>query len=118
MKTINKKLIVLTFLALPTIALADPAVHINAFNCGLFDGNGTFVLTTTSRIVATQSDNNNVILKCMADVTPPNTGTAVKTEGFLCGGTDANGNSITTTDSREVVSASGEAVLTCKFKTP
>lgn len=93
-------------------AFADSpnAAQINKdFTCGLFDGNGNFVVTDQSHSVVTNS--GNTTLKCsVKDVTPSSTGHAVKFEGFVC-----NTFLGSTTDSRETVSASGNATLTCEI---
>ena len=76
------------------------------FNCGMFDGDGGFLITGDSHVVV---NDNNTNFKCSAKGVANSTGKAVVFEGFGCrtqGGF--------TTDSREVISASGNATLTCK----
>ena len=92
-------------------ASADGALVINDLGCGMLDGNGGFAFADSSHAVVTPSANG--MLKCKADVTPPAGGRAVQFDnentGLLCG-TPAG----TTADWRETVSASGQAILTCK----
>jgi hypothetical protein len=98
------------------VAGADPgngngAFIARDFGCGLTDGNGAFVFTTTSHSIINV---NNSVTKCSATVAPSSTGGAVITSGFPCGVELRNGTFVATTDSRETVSASGQATLTCK----
>jgi len=111
-------LLVGTALATTGAAGADPgngngAFITNDFGCGLFDGNGGFAFTDTSHSVRNVS---NSVTKCSATVTPSATGHAVTYSGFLCGVELYNGVFVATTDSRETVSASGQATLTCKAR--
>ena len=77
------------------------------FGCGMFDGNGGFVISDASHSVVTSSGNST--LKCSAKDVPNSTGGSVKFEGFGC-----NTFAGFTTDSREIVSTSGNATLTCQ----
>jgi hypothetical protein len=95
---------------------ADPgngngAFIANDFGCGLGDGNGVLVFTDTSHSIINV---NNSVTKCSATVAPSVTGHAVTSSGFPCGVELRNGTFVATTDSRETVSASGQATLTCK----
>lgn len=96
-------------------ALADGAVHISDFGCGMLDGNSSFVFTDSSRVVITPSGNGNLV--CKADVTPSSSGGAARFDfdstGLLCG--TINGF---TDKWHETVSASGKATLTCHFNNP
>lgn len=84
----------------------DPAtVYIDEFSCGMFDGDGGFVITDNNHAVVTSNGNGE--FRCQAQV-PNSTGKAVQYNDFPCG-TPAG----LTFDGREVVSASGRATLTC-----
>ena len=103
-------------LAATGAAGADPgngngAFITNGFGCGLFNGNGGFAFTDSTHSVRNVS---NSVTKCSATVTPSSTGKAVTFSGFFCGVELYNGHFVATTDSRETVSASGQAMLTCK----
>ncbi len=76
------------------------------FTCRIFDGNDVLQFTDQSHSVVTSSGNTTV--KCKATVTPSSTGQVVKREGFPCGTFLG-----VTNDSLEIISASGEAMLTC-----
>ncbi len=83
----------------------DGAVVINDFGCGLLDGDGHLAFTDMSHAVVTPSGNGS--LTCRAHV-PNSTGKAVNYTNLLCAtpaGFTANGF--------EIVSASGQATLTC-----
>jgi hypothetical protein len=103
-------------------ALAAPAIHIEKDGCGMGDGDGNaaFFPDATVRQVQAQSENNNIVYVCTADV-PNNSGHAVKYDtqnnpvepGLKC----ASAFSVTTTtDWQETISASGNAKLICHFK--
>lgn len=98
-------------------ALAAPALVINDEGCALFDGNNQLVFTTDTHRVATQSANGNTVMRCNADVARPNAGQAVRYDfnstGLLCGLMTATGFEVTD-DWDAVVSASGQARLTCR----
>ena len=86
----------------------NDAASINKdFTCGMFDGDGGFVVTDASHSVVTSSGNST--LKCSAKGVANSTGGSVKYEGFGC-----NTFLGFTTDSREIVSTSGNATLTCQ----
>jgi hypothetical protein len=95
----------------PMVAWGDPAVVIKDFGCGVIDGDGGFAFATGSITVITS--NGTSILKCSAKRVANSTGSAVQWNfedtGFLCG-TPAG----ITADWEEIVSASGNATLTCK----
>ena len=87
--------------------VTDNSAQINKdFTCGLIDGNGNFAFADASHSVVTSSGNST--LKCSATV-PNSQGKAVHYENFGCGTFLGF-----TTDSREIVSASGQATLTCQ----
>jgi hypothetical protein len=96
-------------------AAAEPAVVISDFGCNLFNGMGVLVFTNESHGVITSSNNDNSMMRCQAQVTPSPEGRAVRfnydNTGMLCmtqsGATDRWNN---------VVSASGQATLTCHYK--
>jgi len=96
---------------LSALVSAEAAVHIDEFGCGYFDGNGGFTFADTSSAVITYSGNAN--MKCQGEVAPPAGGQAVQynfeNTGFPCfvfGGA-------ATEKWQQVVSASGQATLTC-----
>ena len=83
----------------------------NDFGCGLIDGNGNGAFTDTSHSVINVS---NSVTKCSGTVTPSATGHAVVFSGFPCGVELRSGVFVTTYDSRDTISASGQSTLTCK----
>jgi hypothetical protein len=85
----------------------NSAAVISDFACGLYDGNGGFAISDSSHSVVTSSDVS--VLKCSATVAPSLSGKAVQYNDFGC-----NTFLGFTIDSRETVSASGQATLTCK----
>ena len=94
------------FLATNTQASA-PAVHIDEFGCSMLDENGNIaVFTTDSKQVVTVNGN---MLRCQAEVTH-STGQAIIFRDFVC-----NTESGLTTNTQQVISASGKSTLTCKF---
>jgi hypothetical protein len=99
-------------MAVSFTAMADPAVVIRDFSCGLLDGNGGAVGTTNTFAVVTDSETGAVMLRCQADVTPSSSGKAVQwnydNTGLLCGVLVG-----VTSKWREVVSAQGNATLHC-----
>lgn len=96
--------------ASPAFAHSPKAARINKdLTCVLLDGNGNPVLTNRSHSVVTSS--GNTTLKCsVKHVTPSSTGHAAHFKGFGCFTLIGF-----TTDSRETVSASGNATLTCRM---
>jgi hypothetical protein len=92
-------------------ARADSAVVIKDISCIVLDGNGHLYEADASHAVITSSGNTN--FKCSATNVPNSTGGAVHFDfnntNLTCG-TPGGG----TTDWQEVVSASGNATLTCK----
>ncbi len=87
--------------------------------CEIPDGNGGFVSTDDHNniIVQTNSKTGRVNASCHADNVPNSTGKAVVTSGFLCTiYIPETWFFVVTTDSKNVVSASGQATLTCKSK--
>ena len=110
-----RHVLALALLSVTGSALANlPAVHINDFGCGMFEGNGGYVYTDSTSVVITASGNAN--MKCQRkDPVPNNTGKAViynfENTGMLCG-TEAGA----TTKWHETVSASGQATLICQVK--
>jgi hypothetical protein len=97
-----------------SIASANPTIFPGG--CDLFDGNGVLGQATGARthIVCTPSGNVNAF--CKADVTPSSSGTAahfdISSTGFRCFIVCPTGT-VSTTDWKETVSASGEATLQC-----
>ena len=96
--------------------LADKAIVINDFGCGLFDGNGIATSVDSSHVVITPS--GNASMTCQGTVTPPQGGTAVQFDesnkpvpcGIFTGGTP-----LATDNWQETVSADGQATLTCHY---
>jgi hypothetical protein len=91
----------------------------------LFDADGNVVILPEARYhtVVTRSRNGNVLLKLFAKGIANDTGDAVHwsyaNTGALCGvhvADENGGHVVLTRDWREVVSASGRAVLTCRLK--
>lgn len=78
------------------------------FGCGMFDGNGDFVLATDGTL-SVVTHGQTAILKCQVFGVPNDTGDAVVTTGFNCGTFLGP-----TTNSRNVVSEDGNATLICK----
>lgn len=87
-------------------------------NCDLFDGNGGFALTNNAQVVATQSSNGNLLLRCQTSVTAPSSGRAVyfgeaSTPYVPC--VIPLGLGFQVADAwHETVSASGEATVICQ----
>ena len=98
-------------------AQAAPAVSINGTTCGMYDGNGGIAITTDTRILATQSANDNGMLRCQTQVTPPASGSAVRYDSSSTGGFCFASYPVNqvTDQWKETVSASGEATLVCHF---
>src|SRR5688572_11376504 len=109
MKTVLCALTLLT----SSLAMANGAVHISDFGCGMLNGQGGSVYTTDSRVTVTPPNAGVTILKCSARDVANTTGRAVHwnhdNTGLVC-----NTQMGTTTDWMETVSANGAAVLTCK----
>jgi|SRR3989442_1012818 len=93
-------------------AQAQATVFIDLLVCGMYDGNGVFVITTDNQAVATNNARGNGKLSCFADVTPSVTGHAVHYD-FESTGQQCGTPTGFTTKWQEVVSASGEAILQC-----
>ena len=87
---------------------------IKDFTCFLADGNGDFTTTEGSIEINTNSETGVKILKCKASGLPNDTGEPVKYD-FDSTGLTCTVFGETTFDWREIVSASGEAMLTCKI---
>jgi hypothetical protein len=100
-----------------SVAQAAPAAVTRVDGCGLFDGNGGIVDPTGAKITATQSANGNAMLQCKADVTPAASGGAAHFDydstQLSCGVPDSKGVVHMTQHWEEIVSASGEATMTC-----
>jgi hypothetical protein len=94
----------------------NAAVVIKDGGCGLLDGDGGFASASSDQAVITSS--GNAILKCSVKGVANSTGQAVHYDsdnnplgpGIPC--SSAAGGTI---DWKEVVSAAGNATLTCKF---
>lgn len=109
-----KKVILFLALGVSSLAFANGAVHISDFGCGMLDGQGSFVVTTDSRVTVTPPQAGVTVLKCSSRNLANNSGRAVQwnqgNTGYLC-----NTQMGSTSDWSETVSASGQAVLTCKL---
>ncbi len=88
-----------------TASATGPTFDESGVSCGVFDRDGSLVLTTDSRLVAYAS--GKVTLRCEADGTPGSN--IVTTSGFLCG----LGPFGTTTDSTNRVGKNGHIQLSC-----
>jgi hypothetical protein len=95
---------------------AAPALVISDFGCNLIDGNGAFAFTTDTHGVVTNSNNDNAMMRCQAQVTPSPDGRAVRWSQDTHPGLQCNVLGRLTDDWRNVVSASGNATLICQFK--
>lgn len=99
------------------VVMAEPAdvVFIDEGGCGLLNDDGIPVAGEGHEVSA-NSSNGNVKLTCSINLEPTSTGRSViynyDTTGILCG---TSGGS--TDDWHEVISRSGQAKLTCHFKT-
>lgn len=127
MRKVNmkKSLLVATSVAMLIaggISLAHAAAMHNVPDpaCGLLDGNGNVALTSNDKITFTGNANGNATFQCKADVTPADSGGAVKFDfestGFSCGvpnPADPSQPSRMTQHWEETVSASGNATITC-----
>jgi hypothetical protein len=100
-------------LSVSTRASSAGAIVIKDELCGLFDGDGGVVMGSGSIQVTNQGGFS--LLKCSVKNVPNSTGRAVRYDfastGMPCG--TANGS---TEDWQEVVSASGNATLTCRYR--
>ena len=93
---------------MPAFAENNAATVIKDVGCFLAEADGGPAVTTESLVV---SNNGGVtVLKCWFDDVPNDTGKAKNFSGFLCGTPFG-----ITTDTKSTVSASGQAVLTCKI---
>jgi hypothetical protein len=109
--------------AVTSSASTRAAVIIRNSGCGLFDGDGAFVLADRDFIVATQSTRLNTTLICKVKNVANSTGGAVRYTsknnpfgpGVGCGifRLDAF---VVTTAWTETISASGNGTLRCHFK--
>jgi len=107
----------------PVAYANNAALVIDGQSCSAFDGNGGIAdPTTASHMVVTHV--GNALYTCKMDVTPSNTGHAVKydvTNNPFSSGDEPVTCSIPilkidTTDWQEIVSASGQAMLVCHVK--
>ncbi len=115
-----KRIILATVLALASAsAFAEPALVIRDEGCGMLNGNGQVVFTTETHRVVTNSANGNAVFRCNATVAPASSGRAAhfdfNSTGLLCAIGTASGIELTD-DWNNVVSASGEARLTCRYR--
>ena len=102
---------------------AEPAFIITEGSCGMADGDGGSITSTDVKQVNSNSQKNgNITLKCYATGVDNSTGKVVKynfenTWGASCSTlkTFPEISQQFTDDWKEVVSADGDAVLTCKF---
>ena len=116
----------LTAMLLASYAVADRAIVIKLAEeeCALFDGDGNLVFNDGGIIVITNSQTGRKKIQCTVKGVANSSGKAVHFDtdnnpflpGLECGLVDDSGNLFLTTDWKETVSASGNAVLTCKFK--
>ena len=106
----------------PQMATAQSAkVFIDDGYCGIWDGNGNFLITDDKHKTITFSKNGNIKLTCKADNVPNDSGHAVTYSGNKNSSPCyVNGQGITdgglTNNWHLSVSASGKATLTCLFK--
>ena len=99
---------------------ADGAIVIKGLTAGIFDGNGDFGIFTCNEV---NTPSNNEIMVCHANVTPSTSGKAVHFDAtdnplyvlYQIPTTCQFGDSATTTDWKETVSSSGQAVVVCKL---
>ncbi len=98
------------------IAEADGngAVVINDAGCRIPDGTGTSVDADSYHEVITQSQNGNTVLKCSVKGVANPTGQAVRFD-FDSTGSPCTTNAGLTENWHSIVSASGNATLTCVF---
>jgi hypothetical protein len=105
-----------SILSLGTLFVAAPAfadsgaLVIKDFGCAMLDGNGGFALADSSHAVLTSNGNGE--FRCRAEVTAAATGKAAHLD-FASTGLSCSTLAGATTDWSEVVSASGQATLTC-----
>jgi hypothetical protein len=102
-----------TFAAAPAFSDSDNAAIVAKDGlCGLQDGDGNFVLTSSS--IQVTNNGGVTTLVCKVKDVPNSTGSAVhydfESTGFLC-----NTNGGQTEDWSETVSASGNATLVCRI---
>src|SRR4030095_2689943 len=90
----------------------EAAVHINDAGCGMYDGDGGFVLASSDATVLTSSGNGK--LTCKVSNVANSTGKAVKDENESTGGLCFILGAGATDDWQEIVSASGQATLQCR----
>ena len=96
-----------------------PAVVIQpgAGTCGVLDSEQNFVLTSDAQIVATQSQNANIVVRCRARNVPNTTGAAVifdyENTGLLCVMIDPILGARTTEDWQQTLTPSGIATAIC-----
>jgi hypothetical protein len=97
------------------VAMANDAVHISDFGCGMLNGKGGSVYTTDSRVTATPTSRGITVMKCTANNVAKTTGRDVywnyENTGYRC-----NTRMGTTNDWTEKVRTDGVAVLTCTIR--
>lgn len=91
-----------------------PAMVTKDFRCTVADGNGIFVRAEGSIEINTNSETGVTVLKCKASGLPNDTGEPVKYDFDSTGGALCSTEIGLTSNWRQIVSASGEATLTCK----
>jgi hypothetical protein len=131
-KTVFAATIVLLLIVSLNFGQSRKAVHITEGQCGLLDGDGNKVVTDDVKIVITNSENGNLILRCKTQGVENNQGTAVHWDAWTnpdtftqlsadpapkpCVGTDGT-SMLITEDWQIVVSKKGNAMMTCRFRT-
>lgn len=109
-----KVLCVSVFMLLSSSVVAEPAMILTDFGCTFLDGDGGYVSTNDTKSVITMGGKgSNIILKCHASGAANSTGKAVKWN-FDNTGRPCVTHFGTTEDWRIVVSADGQATMTCK----
>jgi hypothetical protein len=92
----------------PAVA-GGPLDEQKGFNCGVFDANGAYVITTNSHWIVYSSGKG--VLTCNASGPAPASGKSFNVLGELCGGLDGR----FTTQTKRRVSRNGDVQLVCTF---
>ena len=114
----NKTLMVLAGLFVLGVSnvYAEPAAVIDDLFCVFPTPEGS-AATEASHTVVTNSKTGVVVLKCKGDIEGYDQG-QWSSQGFVCGiaTNEDGGGAVFTTDSQVVISNSGNAMMTCKYK--